>query len=113
MSIAPSGDVHLDLLSDTPASPDVTPRARRVVALAAKGAKFASTKDWLFKDEKGTWEREAARCIQNIAERATHLGMTEEQADAEIAKYLQVQAYTAEINLQERGGKRASKSKRA
>lgn len=59
----------------------LTVRPRRIVELAAKMTKVKMAKHWLFHDERGTFEKMAARLLEKSADRAKELGMTEEAVD--------------------------------
>ncbi len=56
-------------------------RPRRIVERAAKMTKVKMAKHWLFDDERGTFEKMAARLLEKSAARAKELGMTEEAVD--------------------------------
>jgi hypothetical protein len=56
-------------------------RPRRIVELAAKMTKVKMAKHWLKDDERGTFEKMAARLLETSAARAKEFGMTEEAVD--------------------------------
>ena len=56
-------------------------RPRRIVQLAAKMTKVKMAKHWLTHDERGTFEKMAARLLEASAARAKELGMTDEAVD--------------------------------
>ena len=61
----------------------ITPSdARAVVKLAITKVKSSMAKDWLFKDEKGTWERQVQDLLLDEATqaRAIPLGITTDEA---------------------------------
>ncbi len=68
-------------------------RARDIVRLASQRAKCA--KQWLFRDEFGTWEKRAVELLERTAEQAQKLGLSVEQVNSEIALALELEATTA------------------
>lgn len=58
-------------------------RIRRIIQLAAKNA--PSAKEWLIRDEQGTWEREVVRLLGVVAEKPNAAEFSEKQVDKEVA----------------------------
>lgn len=58
-------------------------RIRRIIQLAAKNA--PSAREWLTRDEQGTWEREVVRLLNVVAEKPNAAEFSEKQVDKEVA----------------------------
>jgi len=74
-------------------------RARRIVKLAAKGIRASMPKAWLNLDERGTWEKEALKHLNNeqLQAKAAELNMREKEVDAQIATMLGYYATAAAL----------------
>ena len=72
-------------------------RARKIVSLAASKTEDPNTSDWLRTDREGTWEKAAAEYLEKTREKATSLGLAEEQVNDEIASRLAYEALTAQV----------------
>lgn len=70
-----------------------TIRARRLVVGAAKHSKAAEA--WLLTDREGLWAARALQLLEDTKDRATELGMSADQVDAEISTYLAYLAVSA------------------
>lgn len=69
--------------------------ARNVVKLAAEGDHSAS--DWLTRDERGFWERQAQEMIDSTAEKRAALGLSDALALKEMADVLRLRVLRALI----------------
>ena len=67
-------------------------RARRIVQLASERAENVHNQEWFRRDEKGFWERRAAELLDQSAERAKGLGLSESQVDEQCAVFLNLLA---------------------
>lgn len=70
-------------------------RMRKIVKLAAERTETDLIKDWLTRDERGTWEKMAQDLLEKTADAAKSLGMTEDQVDDEISTAILLSALTA------------------
>jgi hypothetical protein len=68
-------------------------RSRRIVALAA--SEESSAQEWLRRDERGTWELEAKRLWEKLEPRRIELGMSESDAESQLAVYVRSLALKA------------------
>ena len=80
-------------------------RARRIVEQASKIARNNYSREWLRRDEFGTWEKNAEKLLEESAERAAQLGMTEEAVDKEIANVLALTSVRAQISAKNKSKK--------
>lgn len=58
-------------------------RIRRIIQLAAENA--PSAREWLIRDEQGTWEREVVRLLDVVARKPNAAEFSEKQVDKEVA----------------------------
>lgn len=80
-------------------------RERRIVELAAKKvSRGIMAKEWLRRDERGTWEKSAGKLLEESAAKAKELGLTEKQVDDEIAVVLAATALKVQLKYQQRKG---------
>lgn len=78
---------------------------RDIVRNASKRTKIPEVKDWLFKDEKGVWEKEARRLLtdEETQGRFVAAGIaTDEEFRDEVTSHLTYLALTATIRNVER-----------
>jgi hypothetical protein len=78
------------------------PKARELVKRAAAQVKDVQAKDWLEKDERGTWEQLAARYLKRADEIRTEKGWTEEEMDEAVASNLALAALEARLRDERR-----------
>jgi hypothetical protein len=78
-------------------------RAREIVRLAAEQVKDPSTRYWLLADERGTFEKAAWKYLEETADKARALGMTNEKVNAEIAVMLALSAVEAFLKRARKG----------
>jgi hypothetical protein len=78
-------------------------RAREIVRLAAKQVKDPSARYWLLADERGTFEKEARKYLEETADKARALGMANEKVNEEIAVMLALSAVEAFLKLSRKG----------
>lgn len=82
-------------------------RARKIVERASKQVRNPFSKSWLFMDEKGTWEKTAREYLEETADKARGLGMSEDEVDHAIADRLSLLALEASLKYaKEHGTKR-------
>lgn len=83
-------------------------RARRCVRLARDAVKDPSTRDWLDKDEMGTWEGRALDCLRRAPGIMAEKGflLTDEEVDRQVAGVLAHTALSAAIEHARRHGGR-------
>ena len=70
-------------------------RAREIVRLAAEQVKDPSTRFWLLADERGTFEKAARKYLEDTADKARALGMSNAKVNEEIAVMLALSAVEA------------------
>jgi len=70
-------------------------RAREIVRLAAEQVKDPSTRYWLLADERGTFEKAARKYLEETADKARALGMSNAKVNEEIAVMLALSAVEA------------------
>lgn len=76
-----------------------SPRAREIVKLAANGTSDNFTRQWLFCDEMGTWEREAQSFLDNLNEQGKAIDATEPaKVNQAIAIELRLLALNAQLS---------------
>lgn len=78
-------------------------RAREIVRLAAEQVKDPSTRHWLLADERGTFEKAAQKYLEETADKARALGMSNEKVNAEIAVLLALSAVEAFLKRARKG----------
>jgi hypothetical protein len=78
-------------------------RAREIVRLAAEQVKDPSTRYWLLADERGTFEKAARKYLEETADKARALGMTNEKVNEEIAVMLALSAIEAFLKRTRKG----------
>jgi hypothetical protein len=78
-------------------------RAREIVRLAAEQVKDPSTRYWLLADERGTFEKAARKYLEETADKARALGMTNEKVNEEIAVMLALSAIEAFLKRARKG----------
>jgi hypothetical protein len=71
-------------------------RPRRIVKIAA-GIKNSAS-DWFFRDEKGLWEKNARELWEKTTANRAELGMSDAEAEEQIALHLSLLALTAMAN---------------
>ncbi len=76
-------------------------RETRILIHAASIAN-AHNAAWFREDREGKWHGRAGELLVSTAPRATELGLTDEQVDDQIAKYLNVLAIEAQIARKQR-----------
>lgn len=75
-------------------------RAREIVKAAAASVSTPIAKDWLVKDERGSWERFASDYLEKTRANAEALGMTANQVDNEIATMIALHAVEAVLRYE-------------
>jgi hypothetical protein len=78
-------------------------RAREIVRLAAEQIKDPSARYWLLADERGTFEKAARKYLEETADKARTLGMTNEKVNEEIAVMLALSAVEAFLKRTRKG----------
>ena len=78
-------------------------RAREIVRLAAEQVKDPSTRYWLLADERGTFEKAARKYLEETADKARALRMTNEKVNEEIAVMLALSAIEAFLKRARKG----------
>lgn len=73
-----------------------TARCRAIVKRASQSVKNKATKSWLFQDDKGFWEREAASLIAYATEK--HPDMAPDVVDEQAALNIARDALTAMLD---------------
>jgi hypothetical protein len=84
-------------------------RPRRIVKMAAEQMQSSEGKDWLLRDERGTWEKEAARLIDQVKEKAEQHGLSDSEVDEQIATYLSIMVLQTLINDAKKGSRKRAK----
>ena len=69
-------------------------RARQIVKLAAAETESSYLRNWLERDEHGVWEQDAWVLIELSCNRASMLGLTEDQVNQQIACVLVIRGLT-------------------
>lgn len=75
--------------------PKDTQRARRIVRTAVGLVKNKAAKAWLLEDTYGKWELHVCELLESTKPKVLELGLTEAQADTEIAAYIGYAALSA------------------
>lgn len=78
-------------------------RAREIVRLAAEQVKDPSTRYWLLADERGIFEKAARKYLEETADKARTLGMSNEKVNEEIAVMLALSAAEAFLKRARKG----------
>ena len=78
-------------------------RAREIVRLAAEQVKDPSTRFWLLADERGTFEKAARKYLEETADKARALGMSNDKVNEEIAVMLALSAVEAFLKRARKG----------
>lgn len=70
-------------------------RAREIVRLAAEQVNDPSTRYWLLADDRGTFEKAAKKYLDQVANRAQELRMSNDKVNAEVATMIALSAFEA------------------
>lgn len=68
-------------------------RARRIVKLAA--SRTVCAREWLTRDERGTWEKAAIELWEKTAPARAEMKLSDERSESEIADHLALLALEA------------------
>jgi len=77
-------------------------RIKAIRQIAYRKAKDPFLKQWLVDDPKGTWWKQAEELLDESAEKAAKLGLSEDQVNQEVANVLLVLGLQARINVAKR-----------
>ena len=72
-------------------------RPRQIVELASTLVRNNYSREWFRRDEFGGWEKRAEALLEETAEKAASLGMTEAAVNREIASHLALISIEAQI----------------
>lgn len=80
-------------------------RAREIVRLAAEQVQDPSTKYWLLADERGTFEKAATKYLEQTADRAKLIRLSNDKVNEEIAVMIALSAVDAFLKKHRRRAK--------
>lgn len=78
-------------------------RYRDIVRLAANQDPKSVASEWLMRDEFGRWEQRAKELIEQTAEKAKTLGLSDDDVNSQCANYLRLLAVEAMLSKAKKG----------